>query len=380
MKVLLLLIFNHSETYDKMLELQKKYIHSHPNIDAYFTTLNNDQLENILVENDIIYIKGQETYFNILFKTIESIDHLINKVQNKYDFVIRSNISTLINLDNLYNYLTKMPNKNIYTGGTKETLGWDLAECEVTGKQVHKRSDYRGLRYIQGTAMILSGDVVEKIINIKDSIEYDIVDDVKLALVIKEYLPNVYENMENVPFAEISCNYNKNSVFIRNKENPFIKNGNRQPDIVAMDTIINTYLLKPKNTIKNINITDNRCISASNMEIMKSCTIYACNSQSSCHNDTSYLDTMTQQENMSIYVCAHLIHKFVHTYLPKINVSFYLVTGDSEMEIPNKVLNQDEFKKLITSDKLIYWYAKNMTIPDFPKMKYIPAGLDYHIM
>jgi len=201
MKVLLLLIFNHSETYDKMLELQKKYIHSHPNIDAYFTTLNNDQLENILVENDIIYIKGQETYFNILFKTIESIDHLINKVQNKYDFVIRSNISTLINLDNLYNYLTKMPNKNIYTGGTKETLGWDLAECEVTGKQVHKRSDYRGLRYIQGTAMILSGDVVEKIINIKDSIEYDIVDDVKLALVIKEYLPNVYENMENVPFA-----------------------------------------------------------------------------------------------------------------------------------------------------------------------------------
>ena len=381
MKVLLLLIFNHSGTYDKMLELQRKYIHSHPNVDTYLTILNNDQVENVIVKNDMIYIKGQESHFNILFKTIESLYHLINKLGNNYDFVVRSNISTIVNLQNLYQYLVSIPKKNIYSGGTMVTLEWDLGTFEVSGEQVHKRSHYRGLKFIQGTAIILSNDVVQNIMSVKNTIVYDIVDDVKLALTIKEHFPDVYENIEKIPFAEVCFNtFNINSVFTRNKLDAYVQNGNRHPDIVAMDTIINTYLLKPKNTIKNIINTDNRCISASNIEIMKSCTIYACNSQSSCDKDTSYLDTMSQQDNMSVYVCAHLIRKFVHTYLPKINVRFYLVTGDTDMEIPKEVLNQDEFKKLITSDKLIYWYAKNMTIPDFPKMKDIPDELIYNIM
>jgi len=123
---------------------------------------------------------------------------------------------------------------------------------------------------------------------------------------------------------------------------------------------------------------ENNCSFVSSRGILKSCTIHSPNPQSSQNHDTEYLDVMVQRENMSIYVCSDLLRKFVSIYLPKIKVPFYLVSGDSDLEIPKDVLNEDEFKKLIKNDKLICWYAQNMTIPDFPKIKNIPIGLDYH--
>ena len=38
MKLLLLVIYNDSDTYKEMLEIQKKYIHSHVNIQVFFIT------------------------------------------------------------------------------------------------------------------------------------------------------------------------------------------------------------------------------------------------------------------------------------------------------------------------------------------------------
>jgi hypothetical protein len=64
------------------------------------------------------------------------------------------------------------------------------------------------------------------------SIEYDIVDDVKIGLLVKEYFPDVYNNLEHIQFAKITyIFYTYDTVFIRNKTD------NRKRDIYWMEEI-----------------------------------------------------------------------------------------------------------------------------------------------
>jgi hypothetical protein len=79
-------------------------------------------MENIVIIEDVIYVKGIESYTNILYKSIEALDYLRKVTAIKYDYVVRSNISTIIMLNNLYNFLLNCERHNIYTGGVVETL------------------------------------------------------------------------------------------------------------------------------------------------------------------------------------------------------------------------------------------------------------------
>ena len=124
MNILLLIIFSNNSLYDEMLEIQKTYIHKHKNINTYFVTFNEEQMERVVIKDNIIYIKGRESYINILLKTLEALEYINTHFKNKYDFVVRSNISTIINLDTLYKYLLSCPDTNLYTGGTGESLQW----------------------------------------------------------------------------------------------------------------------------------------------------------------------------------------------------------------------------------------------------------------
>jgi hypothetical protein len=62
-----------------------------------------NQTNQVEQENDIIYVKGKEHILNVLYKTITAIEYIFQK--NEYDFIIRSNISTIIHIPNLLQYL-----------------------------------------------------------------------------------------------------------------------------------------------------------------------------------------------------------------------------------------------------------------------------------
>jgi len=238
MKVLILIIFNTSYLYDEMLLIQKTYIHKYPNIDVYFVSLNEEQIEDIIIKNDFVFIKGRENYINILFKTIEALEYINNKISKNYDFIVRSNISTIINLDNLYKYLTSISNTNIYTGGTIETLRWLLQPYEISERKQANRNDYYGLKYVQGTGIIMSNDVVQNILKMKQTIEYDMVDDVKLGVIIRDHFPEIYKNIENQVFAKVTYNkFEEDCVFIRNRS------CERKMDIHRMRNIVNINIL-----------------------------------------------------------------------------------------------------------------------------------------
>ena len=227
MKILILYIFSPSNIYNKMIKIQQTYIHTYKNIDSYFVTFDENQSENVKIIGDIIYVKGTESYTNILYKTMMALDYLINKLKRKYDFIVRSNISTVINMHNLISYLETCPTKMLYTGGKLFTLRWKLTSQEIANDKQHLRNSFYGLKFIQGTSIILSYDVVKILLN--HPITYDIVDDVKLSLLIREHLFGVYDNLTKVALAKRKSNgFNEETVFIRNKRK------DRKLDVCAM--------------------------------------------------------------------------------------------------------------------------------------------------
>jgi hypothetical protein len=233
MKILLLTIFSHNSVYNEMLKIQRKYIHNNKNIDVYFVTLDEEMTEDIKINNDIIYVKGKESNINILYKTIKSLDHIINTLDEKYDYIVRSNISTIINLDNLYSYLSISPKTNLYTGVKLEIIQWLLAPNEISEYKQHQRNDFFGLKFFQGIGIVLSYDIVKQILNDANTIEYDIVDDVKLGLIIRDKFPEIYNNISNTSLANISYYHiTKESVFIRNKTNDRLNDINNMLNIV----------------------------------------------------------------------------------------------------------------------------------------------------
>ena len=69
---------------------------------------------------------------------------------------------------------------------------------------------------------------------LRTSIDYDIIDDIKIGLWIKEDFPDIYNNLENVPMAKFIINdFSHDSVFIRNKSD------DRRVDVTRMEDVIN---------------------------------------------------------------------------------------------------------------------------------------------
>jgi len=83
-------------------------------------------------------------------------------------------------------------------------------------------------------------------------------------------------------------------------------------------------------------------------------------------------------DGMSIYVCSDLLKFFVNIILPKINKTFVLVSGDSDLCVPREALNVLEINYIFNSPYLIKWLAQNTQFQGHSKIVQMPIGLDYH--
>lgn len=232
-KNIILLIYKSDVIYDKMLELQRRYINSNPAFKAYFILLDPAQKENIKIINDMIYVRGEESLLNIMFKTLESFRLLIDSNIN-FNFIIRTNMSTIINLFALDNFLKSIPQKNIYCGGHILNLQWlDPINGIIDQK-------YFGLNYVQGTSIILSKDMVEFCLKHQDLFNLEVIDDVSFGIFFQKYKPQIYNNItqHNASFAIFDS-----KVSIKN-DIPFIRfcTSDRNKDILNMqDTVQDLY-------------------------------------------------------------------------------------------------------------------------------------------
>jgi len=155
MNVLILIISSTnlpSYAYNK--QVWSSYMNRHPNIDSYFIEYRDQESkeEEIILENNTLYFKGEETFSNIIVKTIHSLIYFLQFSEKKYDFFVRTNLSTVWDLNRLYEFLTELPVKNkIYSGVSMNFYNLESLEY--------------WFKFVSGMGIILSKDVCEILVD-----------------------------------------------------------------------------------------------------------------------------------------------------------------------------------------------------------------------
>jgi hypothetical protein len=232
MNILILSIFNETQRNNELLKIQRKNLIKNEFIDYYFITYDENQSEDFRLVDDMLFIKGKEHFMNILDKTLKSIRYFINIKQ--YDFIIRTNISTVLNYKLLYNHLNNMPKNKIYSGGVLFDLQWLDEKFGITDNTIQKY-ELKGLYFFQGTCIVLSRDIIEFMLANSTQFIHELIDDVSIGLFIKTYLPSAYELLFKDNRAKYSVlprdKYNYDNIVIR------IKSFNDENDIKIMNEV-----------------------------------------------------------------------------------------------------------------------------------------------
>jgi len=145
--ILCLIISNdHLPHYENNKKVWQTYMDNFENIDCYFIEYINDETKIYpFIENNTFYLKGEESYSNIITKTLDSIEYFLHqfsfnvpqegaemnglerllcassmrkgvKKEKKYDFIVRTNLSTVVDFNKLQIYLNTIEPYNIYAG------------------------------------------------------------------------------------------------------------------------------------------------------------------------------------------------------------------------------------------------------------------------
>jgi hypothetical protein len=189
MKYLVLLIYSPSDTYDAMKRIQQSYIHSHAAFDCFFVTAKPDLEQPVKIQGDQIYVKGREGLLQILHKTLAAMDYLLNTLGGKYDFIIRTNVSTILHFNLLDAHLQTLPKKKLYTAGYVNQLRWLDPPSGISTHQ------YFGLDFASGTSIIMTPDIAKHMLLNADNVNHRIVDDVSIAIYVSNNFPRSHKAM-----------------------------------------------------------------------------------------------------------------------------------------------------------------------------------------
>jgi hypothetical protein len=250
MKILHLVLYSNSkkkEYYEEMQKLTAQYYKKFENVRTIYYKYT-DISEEYYLQDNILHIKGTESFIpGVLDKTIKAFEYMVqNKILDNYDVVVRSNISTVINFDLLTNYF-QFKGVPYYAGAKVENLQW-----EGGGITDHK---WFGTQFACGISIILSNDAVRYMIQNKENIRMDIIDDVSIAIFHKEHCALAYPPIEIQSYIYLQCFFipkDHGAVFnlqgliesIKNKYYIFYRNNSlfnwedRRIDVIQMKHII----------------------------------------------------------------------------------------------------------------------------------------------
>jgi len=142
MRILILIVSSDNlPVYKKEKELWRTYMTSHPEIDAYFIESRVD-VSTTYIDNQTIYTHGEESYEQIIHKTLDALQFCMS---THYDYIIRTNLSTVWDLKTLYTYLQNCPKEQFYAG--------------QYGPYYNKQCNRHWLYFVGGMGIIMSKDV-----------------------------------------------------------------------------------------------------------------------------------------------------------------------------------------------------------------------------
>src|SRR5204862_4752519 len=135
-------------SYDKMYKLLSAYLKK-IGVDHYFYCFDPKIDEDFKIVDDIIYFKGEESFIpGILDKTLKVFEMFKN---SDYNYIVRSNISAIINFKFLKNYLYYNP---MDYGGPYNYVGTFLDPKSGLTEEKHKI--YKNSPFIGGACIVMS--------------------------------------------------------------------------------------------------------------------------------------------------------------------------------------------------------------------------------
>ena len=233
LSILHLVLYSNSELYDNMYNLTRKFYKKNKNVKTIYYKFCEDIVDDYVLIDDILYIKGTESFRpGILEKTLKTFKFFENEA-TKYDYIIRSNISTIINFNLLIPELIRKPIN--YSGGLMMTLYW----TDVAGGLPD--DTWRGTKFASGTAIMFSKEAFMYLIQNLDLLHKDIIDDVSIAIFFNKYFPsfiNDFSDDSQFLFVEdLHGNYDNikidKVIFYRNRND-----NDRNLDYIQMENII----------------------------------------------------------------------------------------------------------------------------------------------
>ena len=221
---------NEINYYESMYKILSDYYKNYKFVDTIFYL--NDETINTDFElnNDILKIKGKETYIpGIIKKTINVFEWVKNNLDlNNYSYIVRSNISTIIE----FNKFRKVITSNPFDYGSFYLFNLN----QLDGFAGIKDKKYFGTKYAAGTNIIINKNLFLKILENADKLDYTVIDDVAIGVLVKT-LGNI--NYSNPELEKYYMYRNNNESFNLNDFIVFRNNrGNRLLDLERMKYII----------------------------------------------------------------------------------------------------------------------------------------------
>ncbi len=244
MIILNLILYNDIEEYNNMRDVLRYYLQK-IGVYYFFYCYDENIKSEYKIDGDILRIRGKETYLPGIFKkTVKAIEICL---KYEFDYIVRSNISSIIDFRLLNTYLK---NRDVKYGGFYiMTQLLPNIEAGIYG------FEYIGTKYVVGTCIILCKKIAKLLINNQNDINYDVIDDVGIGLFFKKY--SIYpENLINEKNEDLflinsrcACD---NIILYRNKRN------NRSADIKYIKNIIDQLLYHAKCDISDQGISESR--------------------------------------------------------------------------------------------------------------------------
>lgn len=198
MKILVLVISSRGQHYDEFRYNWLQYINCHPSFDCYLLECDPNLSTEIFVDNHIFKCRDQEVGVpGCQIKTTKSLRHFDLSV---YDFVVRTNLSSAVNFDQLYQHLLTCPQTLFYSGVLiKYRWKEDIYNCA------------------SGAMYILSMDLAQVVadIHLEDYVRLnwehrmlgtECFDDVYVGMVIFLYSQLIKQHIDVVPLPRVDYN------------------------------------------------------------------------------------------------------------------------------------------------------------------------------
>jgi hypothetical protein len=133
--LMLIITSDDKPVYLELQDLWRSYMHNYKKeIDVYFLKANPELDVDCLIKGDTVWARTEESLKpGILNKTLLAFEYFRKNHTLEYDFIIRTNISSMYVMPKLFDYLNTLPHSNIYAGsrmsdsGDWSSLGWDQA-------------------------------------------------------------------------------------------------------------------------------------------------------------------------------------------------------------------------------------------------------------